>query len=470
MRQVIEWHSAAPLWERILAAPGTSRLTLLRRPVLLRFDSDNFMEQLAGQLERDPAGLADYLVQPESWRQPAVGWQSGTTPTAQEEPVTLFQPIHGRFYLVAVSLVCRLPGLPERAVAAAAQERVSFVVRRLTGGSEQAWIGDRQQGKWQPVDDNNSPLEGEERLGLFPLNFRQDGRRRRLLAGLIPVAGREVYETATRDVQLPISSENLPNDPLAAFEQRVLEPLGSFEDFPTSAAGDEAQLDRQAREVLAFALLDFSELLQSYLKPLWQALEEGSESGLSDNDKALYRLLDSAFGTSLDTPWRTLLVNVEVHRQKLLQQDFASLNFHQLQPPLPIGDLELGTIQGAASSLLGDGLAARLEASLAERSPDGDNTQSPPQEEQPRQEGVYIIRCLYERPRCRPFIDPVVSAPSRPFRLASFFEPEATVRPLSISMPVDTSLKGLRSFPKGVSVLLSKQLRQQMERAQQAGF
>ena len=43
----------------------------------------------------------------------------------------LFQPGHMRFYLVSAALVCRQPGLPDRAVDAGAGERVGYVVRRL---------------------------------------------------------------------------------------------------------------------------------------------------------------------------------------------------------------------------------------------------------------------------------------------------------------------------------------------------
>jgi hypothetical protein len=81
---------------------------------------------------------------------------------------------------------------------------------------------------------------------------------------------------------------------------------------------------------------------------------------------------------------------------------------------------------------------------------------------------VYWLRFVYERPVCEPFHAPVVSEPSRPFRLAPFFDPDAPARPLVIRMPLDTSPKGLRKFPKGVAVLMSNKLRQQIERVQNA--
>ena len=51
----------------------------------------------------------------------------------------LYQPAHGRFYLVATSLVCRLPGLPDHVVDTAKGERAAFVLRRLgADGTEEA--------------------------------------------------------------------------------------------------------------------------------------------------------------------------------------------------------------------------------------------------------------------------------------------------------------------------------------------
>jgi hypothetical protein len=54
--------------------------------------------------------------------------------------------------------------------------------------------------------------------------------------------------------------------------------------------------------------------------------------------------------------------------------------------------------------------------------------------------------------------------PSRPFRLASFFDPDAPARPLKIRLPIDTSTEGLKRFPKSASFLISDQLRKQLQR------
>lgn len=53
----------------------------------------------------------------------------------------------------------------------------------------------------------------------------------------------------------------------------------------------------------------------------------------------------------------------------------------------------------------------------------------------------YIIRCVYERPRCKNLRPPVVSEPTRPFQIASFFDTVAPTRPV-YSFPPNTMITG----------------------------
>jgi hypothetical protein len=76
----------------------------------------------------------------------------------------------------------------------------------------------------------------------------------------------------------------------------------------------------------------------------------------------------------------------------------------------------------------------------------------------------YVLRCVYRRPECGPLCTDVVSARSTRFQIAGFFDPDAPARSITISMPVDTSIKDLRKLKKNVSFLLSNELRQQMNR------
>ncbi|MCG8456279.1 MAG: hypothetical protein MI919_08355 [Holophagales bacterium] len=192
------WHGPSPLWDRLLDLGGSA---LMRRPAVLRFAGDDFMEQLQAVLDGAPEQLAGLLARDESWSAPAAGLD-GLSDIELEPPVKLYQPVHERFYLVAASLVCQVRGLPDRKVRPGAGDRLSFVVRRLrpssprtvgAGDPEQAWVGDREGGEWRDLADPTTALDGEERLPLFPLSFRFEDRPRRLWAGFLPVAGRELY-------------------------------------------------------------------------------------------------------------------------------------------------------------------------------------------------------------------------------------------------------------------------------------
>jgi len=88
----------------------------------------------------------------------------------------------------------------------------------------------------------------------------------------------------------------------------------------------------------------------------------------------------------------------------------------------------------------------------------------------PDETARFVIRCVLERPECSP-IDPVVlSAPTREFELAAFFDPDAPARPIRISLPVDTSPAGLRRAPKNTAFMVSDMLCGQINRAKGMGL
>jgi hypothetical protein len=82
----------------------------------------------------------------------------------------------------------------------------------------------------------------------------------------------------------------------------------------------------------------------------------------------------------------------------------------------------------------------------------------------------YAIRLVYERPDCAPFEATVVSAPTRPFQMAGFFDPDAPARPIRIGLPVDISPNGLRKFDKNTAFMLSDMLCGQIDRMKGIGF
>jgi hypothetical protein len=123
----VEWLTAAPLWTEALKDPSQVRY---RQPALLRFASDQFMDDLAGLLQSKPAELKGLVARAETWEQERVGW-APLAQVAGEKTLKLYQPAHNRFYMVAATLACHRAGLPDRAIANDRQEKAGFVLRRL---------------------------------------------------------------------------------------------------------------------------------------------------------------------------------------------------------------------------------------------------------------------------------------------------------------------------------------------------
>ena len=232
------WQSPQPLWSRFGADAAAAALAAEQaRPALLRFDTDDFMDQMLATMARDPAQMASLIARPETWRSPAAATldliertplpllaKAAVRQTAAlqhkprvlppdaakadkaAQPLKLYQPAHQRHYLVSASLVCAEHGLPERAVQPGGNEQVHAVLRRLLPDAstpqdptphEWAYVQDADGPRWQRVAasaDAARPVAGEEPLPLFALAFSDDlGLPRRLWTGSVPVGRREDY-------------------------------------------------------------------------------------------------------------------------------------------------------------------------------------------------------------------------------------------------------------------------------------
>ena len=477
MAHPVTWHTAAPLWTEALQ---DSTRAAFRRPELLRFTTDTFMEDLGDLLADDPARLGATVAQPERWDRPYPNPEAEST-----EAVKLFQPAHGRFYLVTAALVCQTRGLPDRAVDGGKREAAAFVVRRMitpaSGGAavEHGWFG--EDVGWKPVNgpdgldrmpessgDGQPTVLREERLPLFPISYAAGPRapRRRLLSGLIPVANRERYEAAPRDADV-LDPADLAGDPLADPRLGALDAwaeglqlLAEADDQKRAAPGfDEDLWDEEAHDVFAFALLDLMDLLRAHAPSLWAGIEAGSRPAGTAGDA--YDALAAEIDPS-DRTWVSALNRIADHE--------ADVRLGEI-PDLGIGsnDLDASEIEEGIGVLLATDFVADVRSLIAATDPPplddlGDAFPGAPVlTDGGGSEAVYQIRCVYERPNGAPFCHPVVSEPSRPFRLAGFFDPEAPARPTRITMPVDTSPAGLRQFPKNVSFLISNELRRQMD-------
>jgi hypothetical protein len=543
MEHRVQWTAPSPTWRALSGAADGEVRRGFNRPVLLRFAADTFMDDYTALLTVDPARLTEMVARPETWRGPAGvvaptvaaprfarvlqrkrivaanAASSAAAAVAPEPPppshpvLKLYQPAHQRYYLVTASLVCQLPGLPDRAIDVAREERVTYVIRRLlpesgvarpdaapASAAEYAYVTGADGAGWRsvPAADAGKILPGEEQLPLFQSSYvADDGRTRRVLGGLVPVARREAYISATPrsgDAQTtgggPPSSTLDPR--LALLKKQVTEPWRRLIDraestetilrTATSASTVPGQSERErtrkeAREQIQtvswYVLLDLAKYLQQHLPDAW-AVVSGTAAAQTSAEAALTAAINATTyqKNGVSRTMRAALVDVvarEAQLESVMQpyvehspawppEPFALAAIRSteelngmLLPPPPIERCS-GLTPSAFETLVGAALpklaAAPIpDAPLATRSvlAAGDP-------------GWFVIRCVYERPHCGPLSPPVVSDPTDVFQLAGFFDPDAPARPIRIGLPADVSPAGLRKFDKNTAFMVSDML------------
>ena len=250
MKHQIQWTTPSPLWEDAISQNMAQvRRAELSRPAILRFATDSFMDDFMKLAENDPQKLGQYTALPETWRGlspmpetivPAPAFarnfkrlglisarkkakQTVLTQTTDKyknfanshvaNPLKLYQPAHQRFYMVSACLVCERPGLPDKIPNSGREEKVSYVIRRLfpqgelnintklppldSTWEEYAYVLTDQGAKWKKVSNKHSLEIDEEQQPLFSVNINEDdGRRRKIFAGVIPTGRREAYMAA----------------------------------------------------------------------------------------------------------------------------------------------------------------------------------------------------------------------------------------------------------------------------------
>ncbi len=391
----VQWQAPQPLWSRFGAAGASAATTADQaRPAILRFATDDFMDEMLGTLERDPSRLDRLIARPESWRTPmtdhaeliertpvpliaqsalrrtfalkpratidAVVREKNVEEQGQTRrlPLKLYQPAHQRFYLVGASLVCGIPGLPDRAIVSGGGEQINFVIRRLlpvTPGSttgellEHAFVPGANDAHWRRIGDGTASDQvapGEELLPALPLNYHDDTTRPRTLwSGFVPVGRREEYMGVRidRSAAKPLAEGQRDSlrveDPgpkpsllarMAQFQTEVAEPWKTMlrsafkfqkdlaEAQPEGVSGSEKTADRRTRifdfnlqqqNVSWLVLLDFSDYLTAHLADLWTVIDNSGAgySALSKPRKDVYDWLGSA---SMSSTLRAVLPTV----------------------------------------------------------------------------------------------------------------------------------------------------------------
>jgi hypothetical protein len=358
----VQWTTAAPLWDSVVDLDVDTRQSF-RQPAILRFASDDFMNEFVSLLNSNPPQLKSFRAQPETWRGPLTSPQiesieklprlaqklqrsklaierkavakalalseQSLVPAVPQPILKLYQPAHQRYYLISAALVCRVPGQPDRHIEPGNQERATYVVRKVvpaTGQkisnstadtwSEYAFVS----GGWQRVADASALMSNEEQQPLFAVNYLQDdGKRRRVLAGLIPVGKREAYVGAperSSNNQLVLDPD-LPPPPdkrTLLFMAQVTEPwkrlierafaLDKMQHPPTSPLNEDKPFTADAltvsiktnREQIQttawYVLLDLAHLLRQYLPNVWNSIMgETLTSPLTSDETALINAL-----------------------------------------------------------------------------------------------------------------------------------------------------------------------------------
>ena len=598
----VQWAAPSPLWP---IAAGTSDIALrrnaLRKPVILRFAADTFMDDFVNLLETDPSRMHEFVATPETWRGPtpepaparpaplfarklsrlglAAAKKKGLVPAPSGKGVSslltintavlpkklkLYQPAHQRYYLIASSLVCGRAGLPDRAIDAGRQERVSYVVRRMfppgqlninvalppfdpATWEEYAFVSTATGNRWQRIPKQTQAeagvlVDGEDQLPLFAMNFAEDeGRQRRVVAGLIPVGKREAYMGAGMKQQpgdpQPVVEPQPVSDPrMILFWSQVTEPWkklleqaangaqmnkgSKIPDDPNAPppmpvnlnADNTANTVQTMREQIQtgswYILLDFANLLAEQSPRVWRLLKgeapPAGEPAFNAAETALVTAITNAsFGltnpqkdafvkgtaystTAIKSSLKDALLAVKTgsieanleavktsfDRKRLsLDPLWPNFLFPLADPLLPDPVPNLPITEAADDTALErqrkrlDAFAKKIEEALP-ATPAAEVPSKPLVSQQPMdmREGWFTIRCVFTRPQCGPIDPPLLSEPTAPFQMASFFDPDAPARPIRIALPLDTSPAGLRKFDKNTAFMISDMLCGQIDR------
>ena len=434
--QAFDWLAPSPLWD--LAEGGHKRPEFFQ-PALVELNGPTFMAEWLAAARAPGAPIRDVVMEPDV-----------------ADVMKLFLPVHGRFYLVAASLCCRLPGFPDKVVDGSDGESVFFVLRRLVDGQELAWVAQGPQHAWVPTD--NAPrrlVDGEVRQ---PMATAGAGNGRSLAFGYIPVASGETYRVAA--TALADGTNPPPDLRIEELASRFTEPLTGpgipDPDVPNFAyAAIKNTPDEQARAVSVYLLLDALEFFERELPDVAATIRGDAGATLAEPVAAKTALLDHLASIALDgsTTLKSALALVAAKRTTLDAE--GGVEDNTALAALGFGtqfDFKARPIPSSALVILLDKVRAALPTAL----PPVDLPKL-----SPRADAEYALRLVYERPQCSP-VQQVVSARSHAFRIAPFFDPDAPWPPVRIPMPADVSIAGMRKFNKNVSFMLSESLQKKM--------
>ena len=285
---------------------------------------------------------------------------------------------------------------------------------------------------------------------------------------------------------------------------------GSSDD--KNAASDAAgQLIKSTREQIQtvswLLLLDFADYLRQYLPEVWTSIKDGTNAGTLTQSQI--KLLDALEQTILPPALsNALLAGQSVYNSSDVSADLrdalsrmiafdgekpndkrnlerVTMSYERSDPdPLypsflfPFADPGAGVVALQIPSFPGvtlpededdiaEGTALdnidKLAGYVVKALPAESSAPEPPPPlaaTRPfvEREGLFTIRCVYQRPQCGPLEPAVLSEPTSSFQMAGFFDPDAPARPIRIALPIDTSPAGLRKHDKNTAFMISDML------------
>jgi hypothetical protein len=488
----IQWLTPRPLWPEFAAPTGRESF---RRPAILRFAKDTFMEDLQQILTKRAGDLKKYVARPETWREPVVGLGATAakplTPGLASLAFRLYQPLHMRFYVVTASLTCRVPGQPDHTVKPDEGETVAYVIRRVealpTSGAtvtnpttrqEYAWIEGEAPG-WRQIS-TSGIADGEQQLPMFPMAYAEDGQRRRVLGGLIPVGKRQEYISART---LPASGQPvLPSgsatsttaDPrLIDLQRKVIDPWAEQIDGHgkmTPAQQANPAIKFSFDQGAALILLDFVNYLIEHAPEVGNAVASASAPLPTGAGLALYNTLAGKLLVNQDTATAVSMLEA-MRKAKQREAAFESATLPaNATPSLPAGYPRVSLLHATALTLMQPvtnfirPIQPLVAAALTTPAPVPGPRPPAANPTSPVGDAWFVARCVYRRPKCGVNAIPLVSDPTEPFQLASIFDANAPARPSQVALPLDTTPAGLRKHDKSVAFMISDELAKQMAR------
>jgi hypothetical protein len=262
----------------------------------------------------------------------------------------------------------------------------------------------------------------------------------------------------------------------------------------------------QIQTLSLYALLDFAKFLKSHIPNVWDAIEAGtSVPGMTTEESALFTAIQSVnIGPTLAAAFVPYQSQVKrsltdalkaimgseggkliadklenaVTSYTLESPDWPTMLFPLADPqvldePLPVTSLspEPGednlTYRLRKIDRFGETVGAALPPMPTAKMP---AVRAAAQAVTTAKDGWFVVRCLFQREACGPLHPVIVSDPTVPFQMASFFDPDAPARPIRIPLPLDTTPAGLRKFDKNTAFLVSDVLCGQMTRLKSLGL